>query len=174
VARRVLACGVLILLALAWYRVLAVRPSTTAAPESAGATARRLPPGVPPLAVRLDRLDSRPRVAAPAALRDPFHGADLHTAAVQPPSASASTIVNAPAPSPATPVWPQLSLIGIAETRGAQGIVRTAIVAGAHGVLHARPGDLVARVYRLDRIDSDGVELRLLAEDRVLRLPLRP
>ena len=52
--------------------------------------------------------------------------------------------------------------------------MRTAIVSGPRGVMHARPGDVLERVYRLERISADGVELRLVPEDRVIRLSLPP
>jgi hypothetical protein len=41
-------------------------------------------------------------------------------------------------------------------------------------VHHARPGDLLEQVYRLERITASGVDIRLLPEDRVVHLALRP
>jgi hypothetical protein len=72
------------------------------------------------------------------------------------------------------PVWPHLDLIGVAEAREGGGLVRTAIVSGPHGVYHARAGELLEQVYRVERIGGDGVDLRLVPEDRMLRLALRP
>ena len=72
------------------------------------------------------------------------------------------------------PAWPRLDLIGLAEAREGGGLVRTAIVSGPHGVHHARAGELLEQVYRVERIGGDGVDVRLLPEDRMLRLALRP
>jgi hypothetical protein len=52
--------------------------------------------------------------------------------------------------------------------------MRTAVIAGPRGVHHARPGDLLEQVYRLERITASGVDIRLLPEDRVVHLALRP
>ena len=70
--------------------------------------------------------------------------------------------------------WPRLELIGLAEAREGAGLVRTAIVSGPRGVHHARPGELVEEVYRLERVGAEGADLRLLPEDRLVRLVLRP
>jgi hypothetical protein len=77
-------------------------------------------------------------------------------------------------PGPAAPVWPRLELIGVAEALDGGALVRTAIMSGPHGVHHARAGELLEQVYRVERIGGDGVDVRLLPEDRVLRLALRP
>ena len=75
---------------------------------------------------------------------------------------------------PVVPAWPRVELIGVAEARASSGLVRTAIVSGPHGVHHARPGDVIEQVYRVERIGGDVVELQLLPERRTLRLALRP
>lgn len=89
-------------------------------------------------------------------------------------SASAATTTAAPATPTAPPEWPRLALIGLAEAEDGGRLVRTAIVSGPTGVLHARAGDVVERVYRVERIAADGVDVRLVPENRVLRLVLAP
>jgi hypothetical protein len=98
--------------------------------------------------------------------------------AVPSPAARANSLrsavpVSAPA-APTAPVWPRVALIGVAEGREGAALVRTAIVSGPQGVHHARAGDVVEGVYRVERIAADSVDVRLVPEDRVVRLGLRP
>jgi hypothetical protein len=88
--------------------------------------------------------------------------------------APAAAPVAGPAASAPTATWPRLDLIGVAEAREGAGLMRTAVIAGPRGVHHARPGDLLEQVYRLERITASGVDIRLLPEDRVVHLALRP
>lgn len=170
----VLAAGLLAVMAGAWYWAL-----TSSAPGIAahGDDARLAGPGAAshvPI-VRLDQLAAQSaQRPVPRGSRNPFLAR-----ALEPDSVSVSAgqravpaAVDVPV-AQASPSWPRLELIGLAEAREAAGVVRTAIVSGPQGVLHARPGDLLADVYRVERIGADGVDVRLLPEDRIVRLALR-
>jgi hypothetical protein len=127
-------------------------------------------------AVRLDALAARTSVGPGTAhRRNPFGPPVLESDAVAPATTTSPRPVSAAAaaPEPALPQWPRLELIGLAEAREQGSLVRIAIVSMPQGVVHARPGDLLAGVYRLERIAVDGVDVRLLPEDRVLRIALR-
>jgi hypothetical protein len=174
--RPVLAVALLAVMAGAWYWALGPVAPSLARPSSAA----RLPPSPvhdPVPVVRLDHLIAQKAAhPVPGDRRNPFRDGTPAPSATGP-AASASTRatpgVTATPVGPAAPVWPRLELIGLAETSHDGGLVRTAIVSGAQGVLHARPGDVLLGVYRLERIGVDGVEVRLLPEDRLLRFPLR-
>ena len=125
--------------------------------------------------VRLERLAEARQPPSAVALRDPFRAA---SAGIAPASAALSSVAGSVAAAAvdtsAVPAWPRLELIGLAEAREGAGLVRTAIVSGPRGVHHARPGELVEEVYRLERVGAEGADLRLLPEDRLVRLVLRP
>ena len=176
-SKPVLAVGLLATMVGVWY--WALQPPTPTVPSrSAGQPAVRARPLVTVPTVHLSDLavesGSRP---APGVARNPFArgvtvapGDDAHRHAGVRAREAASTL----APGPPVPVWPRLDLIGVAEAREGDGLVRTAIVSGPHGVHHVRSGDIVEQVYRIERVGGDGVDVRLLPEDRTLRLALRP
>jgi hypothetical protein len=175
-SKPVLAVGLLAGMAGAWYWAL-LPPLTPAAPvRQAPARTAAAAEAVP--AVGLERLATRGVPALPSAAgRDPFRGATASMAA-PPTTARASSLrsavpVSAPA-APTVPVWPRVELIGVAEGREGAALVRTAIVSGPQGVHHVRAGDVVEGVYRVERIAADSVDVRLVPEDRVVRLGLRP
>ena len=58
-----------------------------------------------------------------------------------------------------TPAKPTLQLIGVAEDESADGMVRTAIVAGPGELFLVKPGDTVAGQYLIERVTSDAVQL---------------
>jgi hypothetical protein len=174
--RPVLAVVLLVVMAGAWYWALG--PTVRPAARPPGST--RLPASSANPLVPVVRLDHLAAEAAhhplPLDHRNPFRDGPSPSAGPAP-SAPASTVARpeatqSPLRAPA-PEWPRLELIGLAETSGEGGLVRTAIVSGAFGVSHARPGDVLEGVYRLERIGVDSVEVRLLPEDRVIRFPLR-
>jgi hypothetical protein len=175
-SKPVLAMGLLAVMAGAWYWALLTPLAPAARVREASARTAAAAQAVP--AVGLDRLATRVVPALPdAAGRDPFRGV---TASLSAPSSSAHATrvgsgVPVPAPSATTaPVWPRVELIGVAEGREGAALVRTAIVSGPQGVHHVRAGDVVEGVYRVERIAADGVDVRLVPEDRVVRLSLRP
>lgn len=169
----VLAGALLVVAAGAWH--VALRPAVAPMPTTArapAAVAAQAATAVP--TVRLEQLNApvslRP---APAASRNPFASTVAGSAA-----RAASGLTPGPAPltmeTPPAPAWPRVTLIGVAETDEGRGLARTAIISGPHGVHHARPGDVIEQVYRVQRVGADAVDLLLLPEGRTLQLALRP
>jgi hypothetical protein len=174
VSKPLLAVGLLAVMVVAWsWALLAPGDAPVAAP---GPHAVR-PALVEVPDVRLGDLSAaRASRPVPTDMRNPFLD-PLRPA----PHAPVAGVAEAPVASgpaapatPAVPAWPRLALIGLAETRHGGGVVRTAIVAGPRGVTHARPGDVLEGVYRLERIGAAGIDVRLVPEDRVIRLALPP
>lgn len=93
----------------------------------------------------------------------PAHGAASHPERPEPPSA---------APTPRLPSV-QLDFIGVAESPGADGVVRTAIMTAGGQLVHAREGDSVTSRYRVSRITAEVVELVDTADGATTRLVLR-
>ena len=132
-------------------------------------------PAVVP-SVRLQQLTSPPAtgLVPPDNARNPFSGREAGRQEATAVSARAVPPVLAPVSAPPPgPAWPRLDLIGVAEVREGAGLIRTAVIAGPRGVHHARPGDLVEQVWRLERVTPDGADVRLVPEDRVVHLGLR-
>jgi Tfp pilus assembly protein PilP len=176
-AKPVLAVGLLATMVGVWYWALQP-PAPTVPSRAVGPPAVRARPLVAVPTVHLPDLAVAPASRrAPGVARNPFaRGVSVaqsdqaqRRAGVKAPDAAPR-----PAPGPPVPVWPRLDLIGVAEAREGDGLVRTAIVSGPHGVHHVRSGDVVEQVYRIERVGGDGVDVRLLPEDRTLRLALRP
>jgi hypothetical protein len=72
------------------------------------------------------------------------------------------------------PPEPALTLIGIAEERRTQGVVRTAMIAAeADELIVAAIGDGVVQRYKVTAIGQDAVELADAVTGLVRRLPLR-
>jgi hypothetical protein len=92
-------------------------------------------------------------------------------------SATSLAPVTEPDASSVTPVreLPKIPLdfIGVAETAGDQGIVRTAIMTAGGQLVHAKEGESVASRYRVTRITSELVELVDTADGATTRLVLR-
>lgn len=166
-----LAAGLLVIMAGAWYRVL-----WPPAPDSPVQTAvGRAPTGVAVPVVGLERLAVTMPAPTPAD-RNPFHGGTVtgpSTRTLAPAPAVPATDGTAPTQQPPD-AWPRLTLIGMADVRDQGVLTRTAIIAGAEGVYHVRIGDTVAQVYQVEQIAADAVQLRLVPEDRLVRLALRP
>ncbi len=125
---------------------------------------------LPVIHVDTDRLRAgeRPRPAFDAPHRNPFQFADRVTA-----SARASGYVPAPVPPPPMPVAPPPSytLSGMAEDAGADGPVRTAVIAGRRDIFLVHEGDVLEGRYRVVAIGADAVELH--ADDDGTTLILR-
>jgi hypothetical protein len=176
VSKPVLAVGLLVAMAGAWY--WALLPAVHAPTPGSGRRVATVPAAVEVPDVRLGDLAAHgASMPLPVGTRNPFQDAHAPTpgtatptaAPVEPVPAAGGAMAESPAPS-----WPRLELIGLAEARQGGALVRTAVVAGPRGVMHARPGDVLERVYRLERIGADGVDVRLVPEDRVIRLALAP
>jgi hypothetical protein len=79
------------------------------------------------------------------------------------------------APLPAAPPEPMLTLIGVAEDRGANGPVRTAMLADDRDELFmVTVGESVMGRFRVDAIGVDAIQLTDLSTGTVRRLALRP
>lgn len=75
---------------------------------------------------------------------------------------------------PDVPPEPELTLIGVAEEKKEQGIVRTALLSGpGEELLMAGVGQTVLGRYKVTAISSEAVELREMSTDRIRRLGLR-
>jgi hypothetical protein len=77
------------------------------------------------------------------------------------------------APLPAPLALPSLKLAGIAEDPGADGPVRTAIIAGEGQLYMVKEGENVTPRYRVAKISDAVVELVDLGDNSVRRLALR-
>jgi hypothetical protein len=66
-----------------------------------------------------------------------------------------------------------LKLEGLAEDRGDQGPVRTAIISGFGDIFLVKEGDHVTLRYTVAKISPDAVELTDLTDNTALRLALR-
>ena len=123
------------------------------------------------LAVEVKRLHERLRPTdAPVHSRDLFRYAGRT-------SVPAPTVPAAPAApaaqQPLLPIVAPLKLEGLAEDRGDQGPVRTAIISGFGDIFLVKEGDSVTSRYRVAKISPDAVELTDLNDNTPLRLALR-
>lgn len=121
-----------------------------------------------------DRL--RRRLAASPVLqqqaRNPFA---FRTVAARP-SAQTPRALRPPSapPVPAEPPEPALSMIGVAEQRRPQGLVRTAmLVTAGDELLMVGVGDTVLHRYTVTAINTDGVELSDSSTGRMRRLAMQ-
>jgi hypothetical protein len=77
-------------------------------------------------------------------------------------------------PALSIPEPPPLSLSGIAEDEGAEGVrIRTAVLSGLGDVFFAKAGDTILERYEVVAVGADAVELRDLTSGRTIRLGLR-
>jgi hypothetical protein len=149
---------------------------TPAAPERAAATrssasAQRLPvtASLQEEASRLAR--ARPSSAYAQPERNPFRFPPAAVAPARRAVRAAETPAVASVVPPA-PVFP-FRLTGMASDASTGATVRTAVLSSAAlGLVLARAGDVVADVYRVERIEDDAVEVVDLRDSRTIRLTL--
>ncbi len=114
----------------------------------------------------MDRLPPRPEPT-----RNPFRfarePADSSGIPDRAPSTSGDSMV------PMAPASPSLRLIGIAESRGLDGTVRTAILAGPSGTQLVVTGDELASRFLVGSIGAETVELIDLDDGVIVTLALR-
>lgn len=168
--------GVLLaaMVAVWWWTLAQPGAIPGGAPGRPAAAPRAVASADSPPAVALDRLRDVVFTRAPLhGGRDPFAGAAGGNATVVASPERATPMVMAEASVPAGSSWPRLELIGIAEQVAEGTSARVAILATARGVHHARAGDLVEQVYRVERVGADAIDVRLVPEDRLLRFALR-
>lgn len=124
------------------------------------------------LAVEVKRLHDRLRPSD-----TPVHSRDLfrYAARTSAPAPVATAVPVAPAAQdlPLAPIVAPLKLEGLAEDRGDQGPVRTAIISGFGDIFLVKEGDNVTSRYRVAKISPDAVELTDLTDSTPLRLALR-
>ncbi|MBI4487382.1 MAG: hypothetical protein HY655_15365 [Acidobacteria bacterium] len=80
------------------------------------------------------------------------------------------------APTPAAslpPPQPPLKLSGVAEDRGPDGPIRTAIISGQGQLFLVKEGEMVTPRYRVAKISADVVELVDVDTNATLRLAMR-
>ena len=174
----------------AWIFVGAVATGWLASAAGVSRSARqppRTPPPVTPEAVALQslvedvqtqasrlrkRLESAPSPKGP--FRNPFSFAERPVAAVRPPR-PAPDPEPAFVPAPALPPEPPLQLIGIAEKKVGDTIVRTAMLApgNADALIMATPGQQILGAYEVVAISVDAVELKDLATGATRTLVLK-
>ena len=115
------------------------------------------------------RLATAPLPQEPARNPFAFRVRDL------PPAPMVARPVQAFAAVPVAPPEPFLSLIGVAEDQGANGPVRTAMIADDRDELFmVTVGESLMGRYRVDAIGADAIELADLSTGTVRRLALRP
>jgi hypothetical protein len=118
------------------------------------------------------RLETAPAPNAP--FRNPFSFAER---AVAPPRASRPVPAPQPAfvPPPPAPVEPALRLIGIAEKKVGDGIVRTAMLSpgDADALIMATAGQKILGAYEVVAVGADAVELKDLVTGTTRTLVLK-
>lgn len=170
----------LAILSAAWFASAVGVPSSprqvpTAPPSSDDARLDALARDVQAQGARLrKRLASAPEVQAP--VRNPFTFGlrDSPRSAPARGVATAAAVVDfVPEPEPA-PREPLLVLIGVAEEKTPDGLVRTAMISQDGEVLHmATSGDPVIGRYVVVTVSPDAVELKDLSTGLTRRLVLR-
>jgi hypothetical protein len=126
------------------------------------------------LAVEVKRLHERLRPSdAPLHTRDLFR----YAARTSTPAPIVTAVPVAPAAAaqgqPLMPIVAPLKLEGLAEDRGDQGPIRTAIISGFGDIFLVKEGESVTARYRVAKISPDAVELTDLTDNTPLRLALR-
>lgn len=171
--------GLGVLLLVAWLASALSMPDAPQAPPrdpapSSSAHLSELRAGVQMQAERLrERLASAP--APGAATRNPFRFAPrpaprhtIRAAAVLEPDAAPSDIADAAPPEPV------LMLIGVAERRHDDGVVRTAIISRGADDLHlVTTGEEFAGGYRVRAVGAAEVELERVSTGEIVRLRLQ-
>jgi hypothetical protein len=126
------------------------------------------------LAIEVKRLHERLRPSdTPVQARDLFRFSSQAHAGPGRPLEPRSRDVVEPAPAVPPQPAPTLKLEGLAEDRGLNGPVRTAIISGSGDIYLVKEGDAVAERFRVTSISADAVELLDLSTNTPLRLNFR-
>jgi hypothetical protein len=140
----------------------APRPVQTAGTETLAADVQ----------AQTDRL--RQRLAAAPAPQEPHRNPFAFAPRAESPARRARAVDAVPTPPPPAIAEPPLMLIGIAEDRAPDGLVRTAMIATASGdLLTVTRGQSVIGRYRVEVVHADAVELSDVSTGTVRRLVLR-
>jgi hypothetical protein len=149
----------------------------TPEPKASVRTPRAAASAPDPVLVDVERRTARLRTFATEAPpprapgRNPFRFGESRLRPKASPSPRIAPVDTTPQAAPA-PVEPRLELVGMAERREGDGIVRTAILAGFGDVHLVRVGDRVAGRFTVLSIGADAVELQDEVAQSVLRLAL--
>jgi hypothetical protein len=116
------------------------------------------------------RLDKAPAPQTP--VRNPFAFSPRARSAPRP---SRVVTASVPLPSaPAEPAEPFLDLIGIAEKKAGEGVVRTAMISNGSGdLIMATAGQRILGLYDVAAIGHDVIELKHATTGAIRRLALR-
>lgn len=158
----------------AWLAAAAGRPARTvyAPPRpTAPSPVDHLAADVQAQAGRLQqRLDAAPAPQTP--LRNPFVFAARSAAPARPVRGAPAPVFLPPAP--IEPAEPSLMLVGIAEKKAGDGVVRTAMIAGdVEDLIMVTAGQRILGIYDVVAIGLDAVELKHVATGATRRLALR-
>ena len=118
------------------------------------------------------RLKARLAQAPPASepVRNPFMFAPRESA----PRSRRAAETAVPEPLPLPPAEPAIELVGVAEDRTPEGVVRTAIVSSLSGDLYlVKEGDSIVGRYKVKAVGLDAVDLTDLLSGGTRRLTLR-
>ena len=117
------------------------------------------------------RLDSAPSPRAP--LRNPFSFAERQAAPVR--ATRPAPAPELPAAAPAVPAEPRIQLIGIAEKKVGDTIVRTAMLSpgDADALIMATAGQQILGAYEVVAVSVDAVELKDLVTGTTRTLVLK-
>ncbi|MEQ1909389.1 MAG: hypothetical protein ABMA15_11230 [Vicinamibacterales bacterium] len=156
--RRIAWLGVTSIAVASWFSAASTPDLRTPSLVERAPSTRELDRSAATMQSEVARLQDRiAPTATPSHARDLFRfaGRAPHPATGAPQRPAAQD-TEAPAE---TPPKPTLQLIGVAEDESADGMVRTAIVAGLGDLFLVKPGDVVAGQYLVERVTSDAVQL---------------
>jgi len=154
---------------------LASAPPSNAPAAAQAPSAARLSPAVDALTdieLQAMRLQSRlrPERAYAQPARDPFRFAPRAPVAAAEPGPPATDAPRAPVD--VAPPAPVVSLSGVAEDQVDGRTERTAVLSSPAGVFLVREGEEILGFYRVGRIESEAVELVVIADGTTRRLAL--
>ncbi len=162
--------GLLVLAGFSFAGVLGLQTPPAAEPSAPAETAGTANLGAE-VQAQTARLRSRLAQAQPAAepVRNPFMFAPRESA--RRPARSAAPL---PEPAALPPAEPAIELVGVAEDRTKNGLVRTAIVSSLSGDLFlVKEGETLAGRYKVQAVGPDAVDLSDLLSGGTRRLTLR-
>jgi len=162
--------GLLVLAGLSFAGGLGLQTPPAAEPSVSVESARAAHLGAEVLA-QTARLRSRLAQGQPAPepVRNPFTFAPRESE--RRPARSAAAV---PEPAVLPPAEPAIELVGVAEDRTTNGLVRTAIVSSLSGDLFlVKEGETIADRYKVKAVGPDAVDLSDLLSGGTRRLTLR-
>ena len=171
--RRIAWLGVTLIAVASWFSAASTPDLRTPSLLERAPSNRELDRSAATMQAEVARLHDR---IAPTAT--PSHARDLFRfAGGRAPRPMTSAPQQPAAPAAEAPVEaqekPTLQLIGVAEDESADGMVRTAIVAGLGDLFLVKAGDVVAGQYLVERVTADAVQLTDTSTSASTTLTLR-